>query len=160
MSSVEAQIRIMLPRVLQLQSSLLRVTDAAPWQSGPSHASCTMSIFMKYLNAEIYGKWLVQASKQANIHTHVRNAITLVCGSLRLAPIREMWFNGCSYMRCLFGACDWVWVLVDKSTNVCNHDYISQQACPPLITTGAPCVLENAHAKWVHKMFNIYSLIN
>ena len=28
-----------------------------------------------------------QASKQANIHTHVRNAVPLVWGSLRLAPI-------------------------------------------------------------------------
>ena len=29
----------------------------------------------------------MQASKQANIHTHVRNEVTLVWGSLRLAPI-------------------------------------------------------------------------
>ena len=35
----------------------------------------------------IYGKWSVQASKQANIHTHVCNEVTLVWGSLRLAPI-------------------------------------------------------------------------
>ena len=28
-----------------------------------------------------------QASKQANIHTHVYNVVTLVWGSLRLAPI-------------------------------------------------------------------------
>ena len=35
----------------------------------------------------IYGKWLVQASKQANIHTHGCNEVTLVWGSLRLAPI-------------------------------------------------------------------------
>jgi len=35
----------------------------------------------------IYGKWLVQASKQANIHTHGCNEVTLVWGSLRrLAP--------------------------------------------------------------------------
>ena len=27
------------------------------------------------------------ASKQANIHTHMRNAVPLVWGSLRLAPI-------------------------------------------------------------------------
>ena len=31
-----------------------------------------------------------QASKQANIHTHVRNAVPLVWGSLRLAPIRPI----------------------------------------------------------------------
>ena len=35
----------------------------------------------------IYGKWSVQASKQANIHTHGCNEVTLVRGSLRLAPI-------------------------------------------------------------------------
>ena len=34
---------------------------------------------------KIYGIW-PQASKQASIHTHVRNAVTLVWGSLRLAP--------------------------------------------------------------------------
>ena len=32
----------------------------------------------------VYGR--KQASKQANIHTHVRNAVLLVWGSLRLAP--------------------------------------------------------------------------
>ena len=31
-----------------------------------------------------------QASKQANIHTHVRNAVPLVWGSLRLAPIKTV----------------------------------------------------------------------
>ena len=30
-----------------------------------------------------------QASKQASIHTHVRNAVTLVWGSLRLAPMNH-----------------------------------------------------------------------
>ena len=50
---------------------------------------CMISIFVKYLKAliKIYGKWSVQASKQANIHTHVRNDVTVVWGSLRLAPI-------------------------------------------------------------------------
>ena len=31
-----------------------------------------------------------QASKQASIHTHVHNAVMLVWGSLRLAPMREL----------------------------------------------------------------------
>ena len=35
---------------------------------------------------KIYGIWL-QASKQANIHTHVCNAVPLVWGLLRLTPI-------------------------------------------------------------------------
>ena len=30
---------------------------------------------------------MVDPSKQANIHTHMRNAVTLVWGLLRLAPI-------------------------------------------------------------------------
>ena len=30
-----------------------------------------------------------QASKQANVHAHMRNAIVLVLGSLRLAPINK-----------------------------------------------------------------------
>jgi len=34
----------------------------------------------------MYGKWSVQANKQANIHTHGCNEVTLVWGSLRLAP--------------------------------------------------------------------------
>ena len=31
---------------------------------------------------------MVGPSKQASIHTHVRNEVTLVCGSLRLAPTK------------------------------------------------------------------------
>ena len=45
----------------------------------------------KFVAIEIFGIW-PQASKQASTsiadtHTHVRNAVTLVWGSLRLAPI-------------------------------------------------------------------------
>jgi len=37
----------------------------------------------------IYSKWLVHdPSKQANIHTHGCNEVTLVWGSLRLAPMK------------------------------------------------------------------------
>ena len=56
-SSVEAQIRTKLPCVFQLQSSSLRVTDTALWQSGlhwPSHVSCMILIFVKYLNPLIW----------------------------------------------------------------------------------------------------------
>ena len=35
---------------------------------------------------KIFGIW-VQTDRQTYIHTHVRNAVTLVWGSLRLAPI-------------------------------------------------------------------------
>jgi len=35
----------------------------------------------------IYGKWSDQASKQANIHMHRCNDITLVWGLLGLTPI-------------------------------------------------------------------------
>ena len=51
-SLVEAQIRIKVPHVLQLQSSLLQVADAALYQSGfhwPSHASCSILIFVNAL---------------------------------------------------------------------------------------------------------------
>ena len=76
LSSVEAQIRIKLPHVLQLQSSSLWVANAALWQSGlhwPSHASqyrSSWNIWMRSI--KIYGKWSVQASKQANIHTRAQ----------------------------------------------------------------------------------------
>jgi len=41
----------------------------------------------------IYGKWSVQASKQASEHTHGCNEVTLVWGSLRLAPIKIVYSN-------------------------------------------------------------------
>ena len=52
-----------------------------------SHASRQSSWNIWICSFKIYGKWSVQASKQTNIHTHVRNEVTLVWGSLRLAPI-------------------------------------------------------------------------
>jgi len=48
----------------------------------------------------IYGKWSVQASKQANIHTHRCNEVTLVWGLLRLTPMKvalqiiQHWLSG------------------------------------------------------------------
>ena len=45
---------------------------------------------------KVYGKWSVQASKQANIHTHVCNEVTLVWGSLRLAPISITIVQSCT----------------------------------------------------------------
>ena len=69
-----------------------------------SHQHCTLtvalhrlsirghSVLVKYLNVLIENFWYMaarkQASKQASIHTHVSNAVTLVWGSLRLAPIK------------------------------------------------------------------------
>ena len=54
-----------------------------------SHTSRYVFIILKFKCAylKIYGKWLVHAGTQANIHTHVCNEIMLVWGSLRLAPI-------------------------------------------------------------------------
>ena len=40
-----------------------------------------------HLKFTVYMAANKQASKQASIHTHVRNAVTLVWGSIRLAPI-------------------------------------------------------------------------
>ena len=53
-----------------------------------------MSIFMKYL-FDIYGKWSVQASKQASIdtHTHMRNAVMLVWVGLTQARPNCLWFD-------------------------------------------------------------------
>ena len=39
---------------------------------------------------KIYDKWLVQTNKQISIHIRVRNAVTLVWGSLKLAPITKI----------------------------------------------------------------------
>ena len=39
-------------------------------------------------------KWLVQASKQANIHAYVRNEVMLVWSSLRLTPIIRVSYRG------------------------------------------------------------------
>ena len=41
---------------------------------------------VKFICAHL--KFTVYGRKQASIHTHVRNAVTLVWGSLRLAPTR------------------------------------------------------------------------
>ena len=52
--------------------------------------SLTLAPIRILRSLKIYGIWpraSKQASKQANIHTHVRNAVPLVWGSLRLAPI-------------------------------------------------------------------------
>ena len=63
--------------------------------STPGNRRCTLAIALPGLHElnlrsikiqmhsfKIYGIWL-----QANIHTHVHNAVTLVWGSLSLAPI-------------------------------------------------------------------------
>ena len=49
----------------------------------------------------IYGKWSVQASKQANIHMHGCNEVTLVWGSLRLTPIMPCMESWLLYRGCL-----------------------------------------------------------
>ena len=41
-----------------------------------------------HLKFMVYGR--KQASKQTSIHTHVRNVVTLMWGSLRLAPINPL----------------------------------------------------------------------
>ena len=45
-----------------------------------------VQIWTSICSIQIFGIW-PQASKQADIHIHVRNAVTLVWGLLRLAPI-------------------------------------------------------------------------
>ena len=46
---------------------------------------CLASTLVKYAHL----KFTVYGRKQASIHTHVRNTVTLVWGSLRLAPIKR-----------------------------------------------------------------------
>ena len=48
---------------------------------------CTGLPDHKYLALHTTPLQTYLASKQANIHTHVCNAVLLVCGSLRLTPI-------------------------------------------------------------------------
>ena len=52
--------------------------------------------FIKYLYVLIWNLRYMAASKQANIHMYMRNAVPLVWGSLRLTPIIIMlvWFLG------------------------------------------------------------------
>ena len=81
---------------IQLKSSSLSLFFTATLQSGfcsvvcGSPRRCGHSIIVKYLNVLI--KFTVSGrSKQTNkqAYTHVRNAVTVVWGSLRLAPISE-----------------------------------------------------------------------
>ena len=77
-------------RMFNFRDVFAPVTDHALWQPDlhwPSHASRYQSSWNIWTHwFQIYGKWSVQTSKQANIHTHVLNKVTLVWGSLRLAP--------------------------------------------------------------------------
>ena len=81
-----------MPRVLQL--SVVSAPDhrRRSLTNSPSATECMSSLFVilkfnhAHLKSTVYGR--KQASKQANIHTHVRNAVPLVWGSLRLAPIK------------------------------------------------------------------------
>ena len=56
-------------------------------------SACMSSVFviLKFNHAHL--KFTVYGHKQANIHTHVRNAVPLVWGSLRLAPINCYLYN-------------------------------------------------------------------
>ena len=56
---------------------------------------------------------MVGASKQANIHTHVRNAVKLVWGSLSLAPISSVAYsnNDCEASPCI---CEWHGLLLSN----------------------------------------------
>ena len=74
-SLVEAQIRIRMPRVFQLQSFSLRVANAALWQSGPPLAfTCFMhDIDLREIFECTHLKFTVSGrSKQASKHTHTR----------------------------------------------------------------------------------------
>ena len=84
-----------MPHVLQLQSSQLQVTDATL-----CHKLNLRNIKNTH-SFKIFSKWSVQASNQANIHTHVHNEVMLAWGSLRFAPIATQLSNPCSDM-CMY----------------------------------------------------------
>ena len=52
---------------------------------------------------KIYGIWPQASKKETSIHTHFRNAVTLVWGSLRLAPIKAKRLLETSYflLQCI-----------------------------------------------------------
>ena len=78
--------RSKLPCVRQRQSSTLRITDAKLWQYSLHLLSACTEHKLDLRNIKAYLKFTVyQTDRQT--HTHFRNAVTLVWGSLRLAPI-------------------------------------------------------------------------
>ena len=87
--SVAAQTRSKLPCMLQLP---MRVADAAAL---PSWARSSYNIWMR--SFKIYGIWGRKQAKQAYIHTHLHNAVLLVWGSLRLAPVNPPTTHMCLY---------------------------------------------------------------
>ena len=79
--------RSKVPCVLKLELSTLRLPTLHSGSSPAFHVSARgCSIFGKHLNA--YLKFTVYDRKHGRIHTHLRNAVRLVWGSLRLAPIK------------------------------------------------------------------------
>ena len=83
-SSVEAQTSVMHASTLVvLAPGPQRCTLTVARLHWPSHASWYQSSWNTWMHS-FYGKWLVQASKHR--YTRVRNAVTLVWGSLSLVP--------------------------------------------------------------------------
>ena len=77
------------PCVFQLQSSSLRVPDAALWRPPLAFTCFTHDINLRKIFECAHFKFTVSCrSMHSCIHTRMRNAVTLVWGSLRLAPMK------------------------------------------------------------------------
>ena len=100
-----------MPCVLKLEPSLLRLptlhsgsSQALPSIGHHCHASARGHSYLKgkYLNVHL--KFTVYGRKQAwsvgRIHTHLHNAVLLVWGSLRLAPLTYLVYSE-NYLVCL-----------------------------------------------------------
>ena len=91
-SSVEAQTRIKLPRVFQLQSSSLRLRSRSPTlhssSSFPLHGLHMLhDIDLREIFECAHLKFTVSGrSKHSQIHTHFRNAVTLSVGLAQARP--------------------------------------------------------------------------
>ena len=74
--------------MLQLQSSSVRVSDAAFWHPPLAFTCFTHDIDLREIFQCAHLKFTVSGQSIASrIHTHMRNAVTLVWGSLRLTLI-------------------------------------------------------------------------
>ena len=65
--------------------SYVNLDDPVRWSTRQGGHSIIVNIWMH--SFKIYGKWSVQTNKHR--YTQARNAVTLVWGSLRLAPINN-----------------------------------------------------------------------
>ena len=65
------------------------LSGSSPWHGWAEvHAVMDTQFFWSTWMLKTFAKWLVQTSKQASKYTHAHNAVILVWGLLRFAPIK------------------------------------------------------------------------